>query len=50
MYIKNVLVKATERMVVTLAKKIASVEANTACPLWGYQSKESIEIKKLRKF
>ncbi len=42
--------KAIEKVIVMLAKKSASVEANTACSCWGYQSKEPKQVKALRKF
>lgn len=42
--------KGVERAVARMAKKSASVEANTACPCWGYQSQEPKQVKALRKF
>lgn len=44
--IKNVMKKT----IVSMAKKSASLEANTACPAIGFQPKEPQEVKKLRKF
>lgn len=38
------------RALVTIAKNSASMEANSACIFWGYQSKEPKEVQKLRKF
>lgn len=34
------LILSIEKMVVTIAKNAAIVEANTACPYFGYQEKE----------
>lgn len=45
--------KAKKAILCTAAKKsvCSSVKsANTACPIWQYQPKESEKIKKLRKF
>lgn len=39
-----------KRVVAKIAKKSASIEANTACSIWHYQPKEPDEIRKLRKF
>lgn len=39
-----------KKVIAKIAKKSASIEANTACPLWNYQPKEPDELKKLRKF
>lgn len=47
---KNILYQKIGQNLVKVAKKFAIVEANTACPLLGYQPKESQAIKKLRKF
>lgn len=47
---KNSISKNIKKVVAKIAKKSASMEANTACPLWNYQPKEPIELKKLRKF
>lgn len=44
--IKTVVKKA----IVNMAKKSASMEANTTCPCLGYQPKEPQAVKKLRKF
>lgn len=44
------IILSIEKMIVTIAKKAATVEANTACPYFGYQEKEKKNIKKLRKF
>lgn len=46
---KNVM-KVAESVVARLAKKTAGIEANTACPILGYQSKEPQKVKELRKF
>ena len=47
---KNQVVKKIELAVAGAARKSAGIEANTACPLWGYQPKEPKQVKKLRKF
>lgn len=39
-----------KKAIVYMAKQSASMEANTACPLIGFQPKESQAVKKLRKF
>lgn len=39
-----------KKAIIHVAKKSASMEANTACPLMGFQPKESQVVKKLRKF
>ena len=39
-----------KKTIAFLAKKTASIEANTACPCIGYQPKEPQNVKKLRKF
>ncbi len=39
-----------KKTIAYLAKKSASVEANTACPCVGFQPKEPQAVKKLRKF
>lgn len=42
--------KVMKKAIVSMAKKSASMEANTTCPLIGYQPKEPQAVKKLRKF
>ena len=42
--------KTVKKVVVNMAKRSASMEANTACPCMNFQPKESQNIKKLRKF
>lgn len=42
--------KVIEKAIAMIARKSAGVEANTACPLWVYQSKEPKQVKALRKF
>ena len=42
----NTTVKKT---IANVAKKAASMEANTACPLCNFQPKEPQDVKKLRK-
>ena len=39
-----------KKTIVTIAKKSAIMEANTACPFVNYQPKEPQVVKKLRKF
>jgi len=39
-----------KKALVELARKNATLEANTSCPLIGYQPKEPQAVKKLRKF
>ncbi len=39
-----------KKAVAGIAKRTASMEANTTCPLIGYQPKEPQAVKKLRKF
>lgn len=41
---------AVKKTIAYLAKKSASMEANTACPYVGFQPKEPQAVKKLRKF
>ncbi len=33
-----------KKVIAKIAKKSASIEANTACPLWNYQPKEPDEL------
>lgn len=47
---KNQMVKKIEKAIVNVAKRSASVEANTACPFLTYQPKEPQAVKELRKF
>lgn len=42
--------KGAERAIAKVAKKSASVEANTTCSCWGYQPQEPKQVKALRKF
>jgi len=46
---KNVIIKS-EKVLVSMAKKMAKLEANTTCPCLNYQKKETEAIKSLRKF
>ena len=39
-----------KKAVVEMAKRNATMEANTSCPFIGYQPKEPKAVKKLRKF
>ena len=41
---------SVKRVVINLAKRSATMEANTSCPFMGYQPKEPQAVKKLRKF
>lgn len=47
---RNMVIKKMEKAIAGIAKMSASVEANTACPCWNYQSEEPQNVKKLRKF
>lgn len=47
---KNYVKRKIEKIVAGIARKTASVEANTACACLTYQSKEPQNLKKLRKF
>lgn len=42
--------RTIKKAVADMAKKSASMEANTACPCMNYQPKEPQAVKKLRKF
>lgn len=42
--------KTVQKTIVIMAKKSASMEANTTCPLINFQLKEPQDVKKLRKF
>lgn len=42
--------KNIKKTIADIAKKSASIEANTACPIMNYQPKEPQNVKKLRKF
>lgn len=42
--------RTVKKVIVYMAKKSASVEANTACTLLNFQLKEPQDVKKLRKF
>lgn len=42
--------KRVERVITAIAKKSASIEANTTCSFLGYQPKEPKQAKALRKF
>lgn len=42
--------RALKIAIVNMAKKSATMEANTACPLMNYQPREPKTVKKLRKF
>lgn len=42
--------KSIKRIVANVAKKSATMEANTACPFMNYQPEEPKAVKKLRKF
>ncbi len=50
MKIKECTKKGVVWAIAQIAKKTASMEANTACPCWGYQPKEPKQVKALRKF
>lgn len=42
--------RTVKKAIANLAKKSASMEANTACPFMNFQPKEPQAVKKLRKF
>ncbi len=42
--------RAWETALAEIAKKTASLEANSACIIWSYQPAPPNELKKLRKF
>lgn len=42
--------KIVKKAVANMAKRSASMEANTACPSMNFQLKEPQNVKKLRKF
>lgn len=46
----EVVKKGIEQAIAKIAKKSASVEANTTCPCLGYQPQEPKQVKALRKF
>lgn len=46
---KNTL-KKVEHAIAAIARKVAVIEANTACPYLHYQPKEPKKVKALRKF
>lgn len=47
---KKDMIQKTEKVFVSMAKKMAKLEANTTCPCLNYQKKETEAIKSLRKF
>lgn len=50
MQMKKRVSEKVKKVVVKLAKRTASIEANTACLCLNYQPKETESIKQLRKF
>ena len=50
MQMKKRVLERAKKTVVKLAKRTASVEANTACLCLNYQPKETESVKQLRKF
>lgn len=42
--------KVIKKSIANMAKKAASLEANTACPFYNFQPKEPQDVKKMRKF
>lgn len=42
--------RTVKKVIANMAKKSASMEANTACPCMNFQPKEPQAVKKLRKF
>lgn len=47
---KIAVAKYIKKAIAEMARKSASMEANSVCSFFGFQSKEPPEIKKLRKF
>lgn len=43
-------VRKVKKAIVKLAFMAAKIEANTACPYFGYQREEPKQIKEMRKF
>lgn len=37
------------KMIAYLARKVAARDANTTCPIWGYQPKLPDSVKRLKK-
>lgn len=50
MELKKSAKKSINRVVAEIAKKCATIEANTACSCWGYQPQEPKQVKTLRRF
>lgn len=50
MWMKKRVSEKAKKIVVKLAKRTASMEANTACVYFNYQPKETESVKQLRKF
>lgn len=50
MRIKEFAKKEVKKAIAKIARKSASVEANTTCSCWGYQPQEPKQVKALRKF
>lgn len=44
------MIRIIKKAMINMAKRTATMEANTSCPLIGYQTKEPRAVKKLRKF
>ena len=42
--------KFFSKVVVSIARKTAEIESNSACALFSYQENETEQVKKLRKF
>lgn len=42
--------KEVKKITIKISTLMAEIDANTACPYWGYQEIEPKEVKKLRKF
>lgn len=47
---KRAIAVYVKKSIAKMARKSASIEANSVCSFFGFQPKESPEIKKLRKF
>lgn len=46
----DIILTAVKKSIVELARKSASIEANSACPLINYQPVETEKIRQLCKF
>ena len=47
---KELFLKKVETTIAGMARRAAGMEANTTCPLWGYQPKEPQELRNCGNF